>query len=479
MDHLNRYENKSIFYTRLSLVGNICWVSLKLILGFLVSYVFLASALFQIFIVISKAYLYFNIKKRDYAKIIDYHFVGIITLFASVLYGFYFLSIRDNLKNYEMNVAILFAIAAFVEIGVSLFGIFKTKKGVPLFHILKLLNFSVALTSLVLCQRAICSFADTAGEMDFLNKYMGFIVSIIIFMISLYIYFGAHLGRDNCYYTYKGKISGDIYMTKSRIYPNYYYKYICENNLITGKIEISKNPLFHKNIFVTVLIIVFSEILIFPYLLGLLFFQIRYSNIGLKLDKNMSDRNLKKLHITDNEFDNIYKLNVSDLDFSFLIEYLPSNLQKKYHNISNLSYKNISLAGYFLLLNAIYDYYGVYYFPDFKEGKPFDLALDFKFNISHSKNVVVLATSYDEVGIDIEYKRKLSDEVKKRLFENEKINDKSATRKWTKLESAIKLEGSSILKYENINFKKYHINTIFQDDYAISRAKFKKIRKAI
>lgn len=76
----------------------------------------------------------------------------------------------------------------------------------------------------------------------------------------------------------------------------------------------------------------------------------------------MSDRNLKKLHITDNEFDNIYKLNVSDLDFSFLIEYLPSNLQKKYHNISNLSYKNISLAGYFLLLNAIYDYYGVYYF---------------------------------------------------------------------------------------------------------------------
>ena len=63
------------------------------------------------------------------------------------------------------------------------------------------------------------------------------------------------------------------------------------------------------------------------------------------------------------------------------------------------------------------------------------------------------------------------------LFENEKINDKSATRKWTKLESAIKLEGSSILKYENINFKKYHINTIFQDDYAISRAKFKKIRK--
>lgn len=64
MDHLNRYENKSIFYTRLSLVGNICWVSLKLILGFLVSYVFLASALFQIFIVISKAYLYFNIKKE-------------------------------------------------------------------------------------------------------------------------------------------------------------------------------------------------------------------------------------------------------------------------------------------------------------------------------------------------------------------------------------------------------------------------------
>lgn len=479
MDHLNHYENKSIFYTRLSLVGNVCWVSLKLILGFLVSYVFLASALFQCFIIISKGYLYFNIKKRDYAKKIDYHFVGIITLIASVLYGFYFLSIRDNLKSYEMNIAILFAIVAFTEIGVSLFGILKTKKGVPLFRILKLLSFSVALTSLVLCQRAICSFADTKGEMEFLNQNMGFIVSIIIFMISLYIYFGAYLGRDNCYYTYKGKISGDIYITKSKIYPNYYYKYICDNDLITGKIEISKNPLFHKNIFLIIVLIIFSEILIFPYLLGLLIFQIRWSNIGLRLDKLMRDKNLKKLHITDNEFDNIYRLDVRGLDFSFLTEYLPSNLQNKYNNISNLSYKNVSLAGYFLLLNAIYDYYGVYYFPNFKEGKPFDLALDFKFNISHSKNIVILATSYDEVGIDIEHKRKLSAEVKKRLFKNAKINDEKAIQKWTKLESAIKLEGSSILKYENINFKKYYINTIYQDDYAISRTKFKKIRKAI
>ena len=67
-----------------------------------------------------------------------------------------------------------------------------------------------------------------------------------------------------------------------------------------------------------------------------------------------------------------------------------------------------------------------------------------------------------------------------------------ATRKWTKLESAIKLEGSSILKYENINYKKYHINTIMNpeqqkealekmaDDYVkLDEAKYKKWKEKI
>lgn len=474
MEHLNKYENKSIFYTRLTLIGNLCWIALKIVLGFFVSYVFLASAIFQAFILIAKGYLYFVIQKRDYAKPFDYHFVGIITCFASILYGLYFLSIRDNLKNYEMSVALVYAVVAFSEIGVSLYGIFKTKKGVPLFRILKMLSFSVALTSLVLCQRAICSFADTKGEMEFLNQNMGFMVSIIIFMISLYIYFGAHLGRDNCFYTYKGYLEGDLFITKSRLYPNYYYKYVSDDNLITGKIEIDRNPIFHKNILLTIIIIILSEILIFPYLIGLLIFQIRCNSIGKKLDNIMTKNGYLKLHITDNDFNNLYMIDAKDNDFTFLIPFLPSNLQEKYIKITNNEYKNISLAGYFLLLNAIYEYYGVYYFPDYKDGKPSDLNLDFKFNISHSKNIVVLATSYDEVGVDVEHLRVLSSRVKEKVFKNTKLSDVRAIKGWTKLEAAIKLEGTSILKYENVNLKKYYIKTLYNEDYAISLAKYKK-----
>lgn len=474
MEHLNRYENKSIFYTRLSLLGNLCWIALKIVLGFFVSYVFLASAIFQIFILIAKGYLYFTIQKRDYAKPFDYHFVGIITCVASILYSFYFLSIRDNLKNYEMAIALIYATIAFSEIGVSLFGIFKTKKGVPLFRILKMLSFSVALTSLVLCQRAICSFADTVGEMEFLNKYMGFMVGILIFLISIYIYFGDKLGRDNCYYTYKGSLNGDLFITKSRLYPNYYYKYTSVDDLIIGKIEIGKNPIFHKNIILTIIIIVLSEILIFPYLVGLLIFQIKSNNIGKKLDNIMSEKNYLKLHITDNDFNNLYMLDAKNYDFSFLIPYLPSNLQAKYTKITNSEYKNISLAGYFLLLHAIYEYYGVYYFPDFKDGKPYDLNLDFKFNISHSKNIAILATSYDEIGVDIEHLRVISKGTKKKLFKNPNLDDSKAIKGWTKLEAAIKLDGGSILKYENIDLKKYHIKTLYNEEYAISLAKYKK-----
>lgn len=473
MEHLNYYEKKSIFYTKFSLIGSICWVILKLFLGIFASYIFLASAVFQMFIIISKLYLFININKRDYAKPFDYHFVGIVTAVASLLYGFYFLSIRNNLKSYEMYMALIYAAIAFTEIGVAIFGIFRTKKGVPLFRLLKLLSLCVAMTSLVLCQRAICSFADTAGEMEFLNKYMGFIISIFILFVAIYIYFGNHLGRDNCLYSYKGSLEGKLLITSSRFFPNYYFNYQAENDLVVGKIEIDKNPIFHKNIIFTVIICILSEILIFPYLIGLLIFELRSIDIGKKLDLKLKDMKLQKIHITDNEFDNIYMLELKDNDFSFLCPYLPMHLQDKYQKITNLEYKNSSLAGYFLLLNAIHEYYGCYYFPDFEpDAKPSDLNLDFKFNISHSKGMVILATSYDEIGIDIEHIRELSKGTKKRLFNDENINDLEAIKKWTKLESAIKLEGSSVLKYENIDLKKYNIKTICLNDYAISVSKF-------
>lgn len=305
-----------------------------------------------------------------------------------------------------------------------------------------------------------------------LNIVLSFLALMVLFLFTINLIIKNN--RYDCLITYKGQLEGPVQLTKSKIYSNYVYKYYSIDNIICGRICLDINPILKNRFYIRVILVLLFIVFSFPYLIGLLIFNFKNRDLAPILDEKMSKEGCKRLHISDSSFDNIYMLDIDGLDFDFLIEYLPNNLKEKYLNIKNIQYRNSSLGGYYLLLNAIYDYYGQYYFPSFKEGKPVDVNLDFKFNISHSNNLVILATSYDEVGVDIEFNRVLTNSFKKKVFNNERIKDKEAIKRWTKIEAAIKLEGSSIGKYKELDFKKYKIETIRTKDYAISLAKYKK-----
>lgn len=74
------------------------------------------------------------------------------------------------------------------------------------------------------------------------------------------------------------------------------------------------------------------------------------------------------------------------------------------------------------------------------------------FNISHSNNLVIIGISDNNIGLDIEMINSLKDLtlIKKRLFNDELIDNDSVIKKWTKLEAMFKYDGTGII-YSNLN----------------------------
>lgn len=89
-------------------------------------------------------------------------------------------------------------------------------------------------------------------------------------------------------------------------------------------------------------------------------------------------------------------------------------------------------------------------------GKPAPLNMDFSFNISHAKDIVICAFSDKEIGADIECTRKFSDGLVSYAFSQKEIEtfklgtmdederNCACTRLWTAKESIMKYSGKGI-----------------------------------
>ena len=77
----------------------------------------------------------------------------------------------------------------------------------------------------------------------------------------------------------------------------------------------------------------------------------------------------------------------------------------------------------------------------------------FYFNISHSKNYIIVATDEDEVGIDIEEPRYVNPNLAKRILtKNERIIDGDILNNWVLKEAYVKYLGVGLyLDFRNID----------------------------
>lgn len=119
-----------------------------------------------------------------------------------------------------------------------------------------------------------------------------------------------------------------------------------------------------------------------------------------------------------------------------------------------------------------------------KDGKPFLLERQWKYNLSHSGVWVALGISDAEIGVDIERIRRYHSATARKLFteeeqvmleqvESEEARNALFTRLWTEWEAVLKLEGSGFAggwRENGVDKARYEIWTKEMDGYFLSVA---------
>ena len=150
---------------------------------------------------------------------------------------------------------------------------------------------------------ALTSFASE-NDLRVVNGLVGMLVGVIIVLVAVYVFIAPRISvvdkEHNVYKLKKGyehikdeKIR--IKLTNSKFYRNYVYVGKVDGNVIDGYISQEKSPILSWDICVLILVIILSEILIFPYAIGALVFHFKCRNIIADLDNKMLEKGYEKL----------------------------------------------------------------------------------------------------------------------------------------------------------------------------------------
>lgn len=162
----------------------------------------------------------------------------------------------------------------------------------------------------------------------------------------------------------------------------------------------------------------------------------------------------------------ILKIN-SDISRDYLnqvLPCLPDMVRQKYLKITNDEYFVSSILAYLMIVSYLRKKYHRFKFPIIENGRSKDI--NEYFSISHSNEMVCVAFDNEEIGIDIEKKRKISDSLAKRLAPCD-----NPLAEFTRMEAAFKLDnGYKML--ETIP-EKIELETLELGEYYLSVAKYK------
>lgn len=300
------FENKIIFTTRLSILMNFVLGIGKAILSIFFGIFFLVAAIVNFFITLTKLECYLGIKYPD-KKSFDYRnkCVGIFLLIAGLEYAIYMARMIFTdvpIMDYDMILGIVIASVSFAELAIAIKGCFNSLGKGHYYRNIKLTSLCSALTAIVLTEVALTSFAS-ATDLRVVNGLVGMIVGIIIVLISIYVFIAPRISivdKEHNVYKLKERCKPikdreiKIKLTNSKFYRNYVYVGNVSDILIEGNIIQEKSPIWRWNIYLLSLVILLSEILIFPYAVGALVYHFQCRNIISELDKKMLEKGYEK-----------------------------------------------------------------------------------------------------------------------------------------------------------------------------------------
>ncbi|HJD05804.1 MAG TPA: hypothetical protein IAB72_02845 [Candidatus Onthoplasma faecipullorum] len=184
-------EKKIIVYGKLAFFKNLFYFLFKILVGvYFRSWFLIAIAIYSLFIGYVKNNCSSGLRKNK-ENIKDIHAYirgGVVLAISSVFYIVYSVFSIYYPSNFEYNMIIAIAIAAFAtySIAMSIVGVCKTRGKTMLIKEYKLTNFATAFNNLVLAQIALLSFTATENA-AFYNGLIGICVGVIIFGIGLYL----------------------------------------------------------------------------------------------------------------------------------------------------------------------------------------------------------------------------------------------------------------------------------------------------
>lgn len=301
------FEEKTVFSAKFSLIFNSLLAIGKFVLAIFKGVFFFVSGVLNILIMISKLECYIGIKEKQKNLFSNRNtMIGLFVILAGIQYAIYMgrMIYSDvEVMEYGMRLGTTIALVSFVEMGIAIRGLFKSYGKGHYYRNLKLINLCSALTAIVLTEIAITSFA-AEGDMRIINGIFGLVVGGIICLIGIFILIAPKfsiIDKEHNVYHIKHNTNSieevKIPLTNSKIYGNYYYIGKKIDQVIDGKIIQEKSPIRKWNIYLKILIIVLSEILIFPYAIGALINYFKGNKLVKKLDEKMFELGYEKVEV--------------------------------------------------------------------------------------------------------------------------------------------------------------------------------------
>ena len=301
------FEERMVAFSKLSIIFNAILAIAKIVLSYFFGVFFFVAGLINVFIMISKMECYVGIKYPN-KKTFKYRnlMTGLFLILAGVQYAIYMgrmLYSDVELMQYNGFLAINIALVSFIEITIAIIGCFKVYGRGHYFRNLKIINLASAATAIALTEVALMSFAS---DMDtrLIDGLFCLVVGLIIVIFGAFILIAPKISivdrEHNVYKATKALESPlEIKLTNSKFYGDYYYVAKVDGDIVDGHIIQKKSPIFKWNIYLKIGVIVFSEILIFPYAVGAVVYYFQNHNLISRLDNKMTELGCIKLERED------------------------------------------------------------------------------------------------------------------------------------------------------------------------------------
>ncbi len=170
---------------------------------------------------------------------------------------------------------------------------------------------------------------------------------------------------------------------------------------------------------------------------------------------------------------------LSEKRINALFNELPTARKERVKNLTdNPIYREFLIVEYFIVIKKL-KRKNTDDFSYNEMGKPFFENAEFYFSISHSNDILIVAFSKSNIGVDVQYLLPFQNEVSRlvcnddefNLIANSKNPDLEFTKLWTKKESIVKFYGGTLYQdTKNIltNNSDLKVFTKVKKDYAMS-----------